>query len=59
VVGDMAIYSTGDGIRPQAQSADPQWNRDAEEHFALKARDRFGRARIHFVKVALTPILFT
>lgn len=34
VVGDMAIYSTGDGIRPQAQTGDPSWNRAAEEHFA-------------------------
>jgi capsid protein len=34
VVGDMAIYSTGDGIRPQAQSADPAWNHAAEEYFA-------------------------
>ncbi|MFO8026468.1 MAG: phage portal protein, partial [Opitutales bacterium] len=34
VVGDMAIYSTGDGIRPQAQSVDPQWNDEAEAYFA-------------------------
>ena len=34
VVGDMAIYSTGDGIRPQAQSVDPQWNQNAEDYFA-------------------------
>lgn len=33
VVSDMAIYSTGDGIRPQAQSNDPEWNRDAEDYF--------------------------
>lgn len=33
LVGDMAIYSTGDGIRPQAQSADPEWNRAAEAYF--------------------------
>lgn len=33
VVGDMAIYSTGDGIRPQAQTEDPEWNRAAEEYF--------------------------
>ena len=37
LVGNMAIYSTGDGIRPQAQSADPSWNRQAEEYFALWA----------------------
>lgn len=33
VVGDMAIYSTGDGIRPQAQSESPEWNRKAEDYF--------------------------
>ncbi len=35
MVANMAIYSTGDGIRVQAQSADPDWNRAAEEFFAL------------------------
>ena len=35
MVANMAIYSTGDGIRVQAQSADPAWNRAAEEFFAL------------------------
>jgi len=34
LVGNMAIYSTGDGIKPQAQSPDPAWNRAAEEYFA-------------------------
>ncbi|TSA33257.1 MAG: phage portal protein [Verrucomicrobiaceae bacterium] len=33
MVSNMAIYSTGDGIRPQAQSTDPDWNRRAEEIF--------------------------
>lgn len=33
LVGNMAIYSTGDGIRPQAQSPDPAWNRLAEDYF--------------------------
>ena len=33
VVGDMAIYSTGDGIRPQAQSLNAEWNRQAEDYF--------------------------
>ncbi len=37
LVGNMAIYSTGDGIKPQAQSADPVWNRQAEEYFTLWA----------------------
>ena len=35
LVANMAIYSTGDGIRVQAQSSDPAWNRLAEEYFAL------------------------
>ncbi|MEI8309726.1 MAG: phage portal protein, partial [Verrucomicrobiota bacterium] len=34
LVGNMAIYSTGDGIKPQAQSPDQEWNLAAEEHFA-------------------------
>ena len=34
LVSNMAIYSTGDGIRPQAQSPDAQWNRQAEELFS-------------------------
>ena len=29
-VANMAIYSTGDGIRLRAQSPDPVWNRAAE-----------------------------
>jgi capsid protein len=33
LVSNMAIYSTGDGIRAQAQSPDPAWNRQAEEVF--------------------------
>lgn len=33
IVADMAIYSTGDGIRPQALSPDPEWNRKAETYF--------------------------
>jgi capsid protein len=35
LVANMAIYSTGDGIRVQAQSADPEWNRLAETYFAM------------------------
>ena len=34
LVSNMAIYSTGDGIKPQAQTADADWNRKAEEYFA-------------------------
>lgn len=33
LVGSMAIYSVGDGLRPQAQSPDPAWNRKAEDVF--------------------------
>lgn len=33
MVASMAIYSTGDGIRPQAQSDDVLWNSEAEEYF--------------------------
>jgi capsid protein len=34
LVGSMAIYSTGDGIKPQAQTANTAWNKKAEELFA-------------------------
>jgi lambda family phage portal protein len=34
MVADMAIYSTGDGIRPQPQSDDADWNKAAEAYFA-------------------------
>ena len=33
LVSNMAIYSTGDGIRPQAQSPDAAWNKRAEDYF--------------------------
>ena len=33
MVSSMVIYSTGDGIRPQAQSDDQEWNRKAESYF--------------------------
>ena len=33
LVSNMAIYSTGDGIRPQAQSPDAAWNKRAEDIF--------------------------
>jgi capsid protein len=35
LVANMAIYSTGDGIRVQAQSPSPEWNRAAEAYFAM------------------------
>lgn len=34
LVNCMAIYSTGDGIRPQAQTGNFVWNKEAEEYFA-------------------------
>ena len=35
LIANMAIYSTGDGIRVQAQSPDQAWNRAAEAYFAM------------------------
>ncbi len=34
LVGSMAIYATGDGIKPQALSTNTGWNKAAEEYFA-------------------------
>lgn len=34
LVGNMAIYATGDGIKPQALSGNTEWNKAAEEYFA-------------------------
>jgi lambda family phage portal protein len=34
MVSDMAIYSTGDGIHPQAMTDDLEWNKEAEAYFA-------------------------
>ena len=33
LVGNMAIYATGDGIKPQALSGNIEWNKAAEEYF--------------------------
>ena len=33
MVANMTIYSTGDGIRPQAQSEHADWNQRAEQYF--------------------------
>jgi len=38
IVSSMALYSVGDGIRPQAQSTNTEWNREAEAYFARWAR---------------------
>ena len=34
IVSNMAVYSPGDGIKPQAQSPDSAWNKLAEEYFS-------------------------
>ncbi|NDD52886.1 phage portal protein [bacterium] len=33
LVSNMAIYSVGDGIRPQSQANDPEWASRAEDYF--------------------------
>ena len=33
LIGNMALYSVGDGIRVQAQSDSAEWNRRAEAYF--------------------------
>lgn len=38
IVSSMALYAVGDGIRPQAQSDDAEFNKRAEELFASWAR---------------------
>ena len=38
MVSDLVLYTVGDGIRPQAHSADPAWNTAAEAYFAEKSR---------------------
>ncbi len=38
LVGSMALYSVGDGLKPQAESEDADWNRQAEAYF-----NRWGR----------------
>lgn len=38
MVHSMALYSVGDGMRPQAASSSPEWNRAAEDYF-----NRWGR----------------
>nr|DAF31928.1 MAG TPA: portal protein [Caudoviricetes sp.] len=35
---DMKVYGIGDGIRPNAKSANSDWNRKAEEYFRLWSR---------------------
>jgi ribosomal protein S14 len=60
LVANMAIYSTGDGIRVQAQSADPGWNRKAEAYFAYwSARcEVTGRRRAFLRRFRLSRITF-
>jgi lambda family phage portal protein len=38
MVADMAIYSTGDGIQPQAMTDDLEWNKAAEDTFSRWAK---------------------
>ena len=38
LVGSMALYAVGDGVRPQALSPDPEWNKTAEDYFSRWAR---------------------
>lgn len=38
MVSAMALYSVGDGMRPQAESVDPAWNKKAEDYFNRWAR---------------------
>lgn len=38
IVSAMALYSVGDGLKPQAESADPAWSRKAEAYFNRWAR---------------------
>ena len=52
LVANMAIYSTGDGIRVEAQSAKPDWNRAAESYFAIWS------ARCEGVACLIRPYLF-
>jgi capsid protein len=38
MVGDLVLYTVGDGFRPQAHTSDPEWNKTAEAYFANWAR---------------------
>ncbi len=38
MVSAMALYSVGDGMRPQAESVNPEWNKKAEDCFNRWAR---------------------
>jgi capsid protein len=38
IVGDLVLYTVGDGFRAQAHSADPEWNAAAEAYFAEWSR---------------------
>jgi lambda family phage portal protein len=38
IVGDLVLYTVGDGFRAQAHSADPAWNTAAEAYFAEWSR---------------------
>ena len=38
IVGDLVLYTVGDGFRAQAHTADPAWNATAEEYFKAWGR---------------------
>ena len=38
IVGDLVLYTVGDGFRAQAHTADPAWNATAEEYFKTWGR---------------------
>ena len=48
LVGNMALYAVGDGIRPQALSPDPEWNKAAEDYFQRWARRADITGRFNF-----------
>lgn len=51
LVGNMAIYSTGVGIRVQAKTVDKAWNREAEEYFAAWSNRCEVTGRFSFAEV--------
>lgn len=50
-VNEMARYSVGPGIRPQARSGDQAWDRRAEEYFAMFAESADVRGMLDFYEL--------
>jgi lambda family phage portal protein len=50
-VNEMARYSVGPGIRPQARSSDESWNRRAEEYFNAFAESADVRGMLDFYEL--------